>query len=97
MRILLLIFYLCVILAGIAFAALNANHVVINLYFKTFNLPVSALVVIVLALGVLLGYILFLGKYFRVKCALRHTKSQLKLKEKEIKNLRSIPIQDEHL
>lgn len=96
MRILMIIFYLVLILVGVSFAVLNASPVSINLYFTTFKLPISVLMTITLGIGVLIGAFLLLTKYWRLKIEHHKIKSQLKLTEKEIKNLRSIPLKDQH-
>ena len=96
MRLIMTMFYLLLILIGISFAALNAASVKINLYFTTLNTPVSVLVLLMLGIGSVFGFVLFLFRYWRLKAEYRKIKSQLKLNEKEIKNLRAIPLQDEH-
>lgn len=90
------IFYLLLILFGISFAALNAVSVPVNLYVTKLTLPISVLMIVILGLGVCLGFCLFLARYWRLKAEHRKILSQLKLTEREIKNLRSIPIQDQH-
>ena len=94
MRIVMIIFYLLLILVGVSFAGLNASSVQVNVYFATLHMPISVLIVLTLGLGVLLGLILFWGSYWRLKAEHRRIKNQLKLTEKEIKNLRAIPLQD---
>lgn len=96
MRLLIIIIYLFLIVLGISFAALNAGAVQINLYVKTLTMPVSVLMIIMLGLGLLVGFILFLGKYWRLKLHYSKIRNQLKLTEKEIKNLRNIPLKDQH-
>lgn len=96
MQIFKIIFYLLLVLIGISFAALNANSVQINLYVTKLTTPVSVLVILVLGVGVLVGYGLSLGRYWRLKMEHRRVKNQLKLTEKEIKNLRAIPLSDQH-
>lgn len=96
MRLFMTIFYLCLILIGISFAALNASFIEINFYFTTLKIPVSVLVLLMLGIGACLGFVLFLFRYWRLKAEYRKIKNQLKLNEKEIKNLRAIPLQDEH-
>lgn len=96
MRILMLIVYLLLIILGVSFAALNAASVQINLYFTTVAMPISVLMTIMLGIGILIGFILFILRYWRLKLELIRIKNQLKLTEKEIKNLRSIPLQDQH-
>jgi putative membrane protein len=94
MRIVMTIFYLVLILVGISFAALNASSVQVNFYFITLKMPISVLMTLMLGVGVILGFILFLSRYWRLKTEHRKIKNQLRLTEKEIKNLRAIPLQD---
>ncbi|KTC89023.1 LapA family protein [Fluoribacter dumoffii] len=96
MRILMLVIYILLIIIGVSFAALNASSVDVNLYFKTISMPISVLMTIMLGIGILVGFIIFIGKYWRLKAECHKIKNQLKLTEKEIKNLRSIPLQDQH-
>lgn len=96
MRIIMTIFYLLLILVGISFAGLNAQPVHVNLYFTVLNSPVSVLILLMLSLGMLFGFLLSLCRYWRLKAECRKIKNQLKLTEKEIRNLRAIPLQDPH-
>lgn len=96
MRIVMIFIYLILIVLGISFAALNASIVQINLYFSTLSMPISVLIITILCFGTLLGFSLFLGRYWRLKAEHRKIKNQLKITEKEIKNLRAIPLQDQH-
>ncbi|MDX2345932.1 MAG: LapA family protein [Legionella sp.] len=94
MRLIMMIFYVCLMLLGVSFAALNAGPVTLNLYFKTFTLPISVWMIIALAFGVLIGLIMFLGRYWSLRSKYRKTKNHLQLMEREIKNLREIPLKD---
>lgn len=96
MRIMMIIFYVIMVALGVTFAALNATDVNINLYVSTFTMPVSVLVIVTLGIGTLFGFCLILYRYWRLKSDYRKIKNQLKLTEKEIKNLRAIPLQDQH-
>jgi putative membrane protein len=96
MRILMLVIYLLLIIIGVSFAALNATSANVNFYFNTVSMPISVLMTIMLGLGILIGFILFIGRYWRLKAECHRIKNQLKITEKEIKNLRSIPLQDQH-
>jgi putative membrane protein len=92
MRIVITILYLILILVGISFSALNASAVKINFYLSTIQMPISVLMIIMLGIGMLLGFTLFFYRYLRLKNEYRKIKNQLRLTEKEIKNLRAIPI-----
>lgn len=96
MRILRLVIYILLIIIGVSFAALNASSIPVNFYFKTLSMPICVLMTIMLGVGIFFGFILFIGRYWRLKIDYRKIKGQLKLTEKEIKNLRSIPLQDQH-
>ncbi|MCX7116192.1 MAG: LapA family protein [Gammaproteobacteria bacterium] len=96
MRLIMIIVYLLLITLGVSFSVLNAGLVDINLYFKSFSLPMSVLLMIVFSVGLLWGVFFFSFRYFRLKFAYSRLKEQLMLTEKEVKNLRSIPLQDQH-
>ena len=96
MRILMTVFYLLLILTGVSFAALNARTAQINFYLTTLTMPVSVLMIVMLGVGVLIGFFLFIGRYWRLKAECHKIRSQLKLTEKEVKNLRAIPLRDQH-
>jgi putative membrane protein len=85
-RILSYIFVIIIILLGISFATLNSGTVEINYYIGHKVLPVSLL------LGIIVGsWILF-----KTKLKNYRLKQKLKYAEKEIENLRAIPLQDKH-
>lgn len=92
MRLLMMLVYLFLILLGVSFAALNASSVKVNVYFKTISMPLSVLMTIMLGIGLLFGFLSFLCRYWRLRVEYAKVKNQLKLTEKEIKNLRSIPL-----
>jgi len=96
MQIVMTILYILLIVIGASFAALNASLVHVNFYFSTITMPISVLIIIMLGAGMLVGFGLFLYRYWRLKVQYRKIKNQLKLTEKEIKNLRAIPLQDQH-
>lgn len=96
MRLVMLSIYIILIVLGVSFAALNASSVVVNFYFTTISMPISVLLTIMLGVGLLLGVLLFLYRYWRLKIDYLKLRNQLKLTEKEIKNLRAIPLKDQH-
>ncbi len=95
MRIVMIILYLALILVGVTFAVLNASSVQVNLYLTTLTMPISVLMTLMLGVGMVLGFVLFLWRYIRLKNDHRNIKNQLRLTEKEIKNLRAIPLKDQ--
>ncbi len=96
MRIVITVCYLLLILLGVSFAALNAASVQVNLYVTQLVLPISVLMTAMLGVGLCFGFLLFFYRYWRLKAEHRKIANQLKLTEREIKNLRSIPLQDQH-
>lgn len=90
-----LFFYLVLAVFGITFAALNASSIKINLYATTLAMPTVVLIGASILLGVFLGFFLFSYRYWHLKKENRKLKNQLELTEKEIKNLRSIPLHDQ--
>ncbi len=96
MRIILTVFYIALVLFGVSFALLNASLIKINLFVTYFKLPLSLLVLILIALGVFIGLLLSLIWYLRLSSEHRKIKKRLDLTEQEIKNLRAIPLQDQH-
>lgn len=96
MRIISFILLLMIILIGITFATLNSNIVTLHYYIGQRDMALSLLLVSVFAAGCLLGILVMLLLFIREKIKSYHLKHKLKLVEKEVENLRAIPIQDKH-
>lgn len=94
MRIISLILLILLVLLGITFAILNAEVVNIHYYFGRSQMPLSLLLVLTFSLGMLIGLLVSSVFYFRAKRELFRLKSRLRTTEKEIENLRAIPLQD---
>ena len=96
MRIVTYLLLLIIILIGITFAVLNPTPVTMNYYMGQKTLPLSLLMVSVFAIGSLLG--LFVGGWLLLKFKIKNYRLQqrLKIAEKEVQNLRAIPLQDKH-
>ena len=93
-RIFLWLLVIIVILLGVSFSVLNAQPVTLDYYFSKGDIPLSIIVVTSLSLGVLLGIASSLLVIYRIRRELFKLRKQLQLKEKEINNLRAIPLQD---
>ncbi|MES2217775.1 MAG: LapA family protein [Pseudomonadota bacterium] len=96
MRIFSYIFVILIILLGISFATLNSGTIDINYYIGHKVMPVSLLIAMVFAIGCLLGIIVGLWILIKTKLKNYRLKQKLKLAQKEIENLRAIPLQDKH-
>lgn len=94
MRFISFLFIVLLAIIGITFACLNADIVTINYYVGTTELPLPLLLVLVLALGALLGLSVGLAMLIGSKREIYHLKQRLKVTEKEIENLRVIPVKD---
>lgn len=93
-RVLSLVFTLAIIVLGVSFSILNADKVSLNLYIKTWQLPLSLALVLSLVLGFLLGLIVASIKIISLKHKNSKLQKQVLLAEKEVSNLRTIPIKD---
>lgn len=96
MRIVSIILFCILIIIGITFATLNSESVNINYYVAHASMPLSLLLVLSFAIGGLLG--LLVSSFILIKTKMQNHKlrHRLKIVEKEVSNLRAIPLQDKH-
>ncbi len=94
MRIISYFFLLVIVLFGMTFATLNSESVTINYYFGNSTMPLSLLLVLVFALGCLIGMMVGFWLLIKSKLINYRLKQRLQLVEKEVDNLRAIPLQD---
>ena len=87
---------LIVILFGITFAVLNAEDVQLNYYLGSVELPLSLVLVLAMILGAILGIFASHGFIIGSRRNASKLKRSVEVAEKEIVNLRNIPIKDEH-
>ena len=85
---------LLVILLGLGFAQINADEVTLHYYFNSITVPLSLLLALTLGLGVLLGLLASTAAIYRVRRENSRLRRQMKLREEELSNLRSIPLKD---
>lgn len=95
MKLFKLFFLVFVTLLGVSFSCLNASLVKINLYITTYELHLSLLLVFTLGVGILIGCLFMSTIYIRLKAENLSIKNKVKWADKEINNLRSLPIKDE--
>jgi putative membrane protein len=93
-RIISYFFLLAIVIFGMTFATLNSESVTINYYFNQSTLPLSLLLVLVFALGCLVGMIVGFWLLIKAKIMNYRLRQRLELADKEIENLRAIPLQD---
>lgn len=96
MRLLSLAVLLIVFLLGLSFAILNPDKVVLNYYFGESEVRISTALVLALVLGALLGLLSGLGVVLKQRARISRLTRAVSVTEKEVKNLRSLPIKDNH-
>ncbi len=93
-RIAKLIIVFAILLSGLAFHLKNNQFIELNYYAGVLNIPLSWLVVIVLFIGAMLGVLASLPMIIQLKQKNIKLERQKKNSEKEINNLRVMPIKD---
>lgn len=96
MRIISYFFLFALIGLGVTFAILNPTTVTVNYYVGHHTLSLSLLLVFMFAAGGMLGLLIGLFLLLKAKIKNYRLKQRLKLAEKEIENLRAIPLHDGH-
>ncbi len=95
-RLIYLILFLIISLFGILFAVLNAEPVELNYYFGSQQIALSLILVFAMFIGALLGVLASAGLFFKSRREVARLRKQVSLAEKEVANLRAIPLKDEH-
>ncbi|OGT20673.1 MAG: hypothetical protein A2V90_05190 [Gammaproteobacteria bacterium RBG_16_57_12] len=95
-RFVILFVILVAVFLGLGFAVLNAGLVTLNYYFGRGEYPLSLILVATLALGCFMGMLAGLGMYLGARRELARLRKEVKLKEKEVLNLRTLPLKDTH-
>jgi putative membrane protein len=85
-----------IILVGILFAVLNSEPVKLNYYFGFRETPLSLALMLFLFLGAILGVLASLGLILRSRREVARLRKMAEVAEKEISNLRAIPIKNQH-
>ena len=93
-RIVGLLFLLVVLILGLFFGLLNADPVPLNYYLGTRELPLSLLLVLAVLVGAVCGALASLGIVLRMRHENSRLRKQIRLSEKEVANLRAIPLKD---
>jgi putative membrane protein len=96
LRFIYIAFALLVIIFGIVFAVLNATDVQLNYYLGSIELPLSLVLVLAMIVGAILGILASLSFIIGSRRSATKLKRSVEIAEKEIVNLRNIPIKDDH-
>ncbi|GJM04936.1 MAG: putative lipopolysaccharide assembly protein A [marine bacterium B5-7] len=89
-----LILIFVILLIGLAFHLKNNQLIELNYYVDVISLPMSWLVVLVLFIGSMLGVLSSLPIIIKLKRDKILLERQIKNSEKEINNLRVMPVRD---
>lgn len=90
------VFVLAVILFGVIFAMLNAESVQLNYYFGAKQLPLSLIIVLSMLVGAILGVLASIRLILKSRREISRLRKASEIAEKEIANLRAIPIKNSH-
>ena len=94
-RILYLILFVVILVAGLTFALQNSQSVAINYYFNIkWQGPLSVFLLAALAVGSVLGFLASFGYVIRMRRQVSRSRREIRKMEQEITNLRSLPIRD---
>ena len=85
-----------IVLLGIIFAVLNAEPVQLNYYFNSREMPLSLAIILSMFLGAILGVFASIGLILKCKNENSRLRKAADIAEKEISNLRAIPIKNQH-
>ena len=95
-RILVLLFIFIIFVFGISFTLLNLEMVKLKYYFDQVEVPLPIIMVSSFALGAAAGMLASLGITLRLKREIVKLEKVKKLAEKEVANLRALPIKEKH-
>lgn len=87
---------LAIILFGVIFAMLNAQSVQLNYYFGIKQIPLSLAIVLSMLVGAILGVLASIRLILRSRREVSRLRKATEIAEKEIANLRAIPIKNTH-
>ncbi|MDH5547732.1 MAG: LapA family protein [Gammaproteobacteria bacterium] len=93
-KVVTLLFLFAVLLLALSFAVINAHSVQLNYYVGELNLPLSFLVISALIFGAFLGSVAMMRPLFGLRLEIARLRKLAKVNEKEINNLRSIPVKE---
>jgi len=93
-RIIGFIVLLVIIILGLFFGNINAETVILNYYWGSFQLPFSLALVLSLLAGAILGMLASLAVIIRLRHQLAKLRKQARHAEQELANLRALPLKD---
>lgn len=94
MRIIQWLLLLVILMIALIFYMKNSQPVELNYYVGVIEWPLSLIFLVTLSFGAILGVLSSLPIIFKLKRENMKLKSQVKQSEKEITNLRVLPLKD---
>ena len=95
-RIVYILLIVLLVITGLIFAVLNAEPVQLNYYFASKAVPLSLVLLLAIIIGAVLGILASASLILTNKRQIASLRKSVELAEKEIANLRAIPIRDKH-
>lgn len=95
-RVVYLFIAMVIIVIGIYFAVLNADSITLKYPFGSMDIPLSFLLVIAMIIGAIMGVAASASLFVSSRREVARLKKAVEVAEKEVNNLRSIPLRDEH-
>ena len=96
MKYLIYLFWIIIVILGVAFVVINSHTVLLNYYVGQTQIYFPLLLLIELVIGAILGIIAMLPVIIRLKAGNHKLRYAFKQSEQELKNLRTMPIKDSH-
>jgi len=95
-RLIVLIIALAVFGLTLAMVLVNLSKVQVGYLFGTTHLPLAVVLIIALVLGMLIGALCLLPAVIRARSRARRMQGRCDALEKEVHNLRHVPLRDAH-
>jgi len=90
------IFILALVILGLFFGNINADSVTLDYYWGQIHAPLSVALVLSLLCGAIMGMLASLTVLIRLRHQIKRLKKEIRTAEKEVVNLRSIPLKEDH-
>lgn len=95
-RYFLIIVAVIICLLGVSFHLRNDHLVSLDYYLGSLEFYFSIFIIASIIIGLLLGILVTLPKLMLLKQESKRLQKQIDLKDKEVNNLRTLPIKDDH-
>lgn len=95
-RIIGFILILIILILGLYFGSINAEPVKLDYFWGTSEVALSVALVLSLFIGAVLGVLACLSMIIRLRHKVAKLQKAVKAAEKEVVNLRTLPLKDDH-